>query len=378
MRTDDEAFDCVETDPTMEWIAHHPGPWFALLWAPVLFVAPIVSSLADGDLLRAAHLVLLAAAYAVTVWLPFHRRGPHKAEAALLVFAVVCTAYLVLWRTDREFVFPLLAIATAVAVRQRWALSVIASLTISGAVAAGLESGSVDAALFLGFATFFAGAGTFVVQYLVGVVSELSRTREQLARVAVAAERLRISRDLHDLLGHTLSVVVVEAEAVRRLIDRDPRAATEHARNIETIGRQALSEVREAVTGYRSVRLHEELANARTALSAADIRVDVTPPAFEFEVEVDSLLGWVVREGTTNVLRHAGASSCRITVTSDGERASVEVVDNGRGGTATGGSGLRGLRGRVEDLGGELTATTTPAGFRLSTSVPLHVSQERP
>ncbi|MEU8298852.1 sensor histidine kinase [Micromonospora sp. NPDC048909] len=379
MRTHDETLDCVRIEPAFAWVARHPGPWFALIWAPVLLLAPVVDSLADRQVLRTAHLLLLGAVYALTVRLPFRAglRGRRTPEVALLVLTVLCTAYLVVWRTDREFVFPLLAIAAAVAVRQRGALGMIASLTISGAVAAGLESGSLDVALFLGFSTFFAGVGTYLVQYLVGVVGELTRTREQLARVAVSEERLRFSRDLHDLLGHTLSVVVIKAEAIRRLLGRDPEAATEHARNIETIGRQALTEVREAVTGYRSVRLREELANASTALSAADIRVAVTPPVVELDAQVDSLLGWVVREGATNVLRHAGATSCHITVTSDGEHASVEVVDDGRGRAATDGSGLRGLRERVEDLGGELTATATPSGFRLAASVPAQARSGR-
>jgi two-component system, NarL family, sensor histidine kinase DesK len=379
MRIDDEAVDCAETEPAMEWIARHPGPWFALVWAPVLLVAPIVDSVTDGQVLRTLHLVLLGAVYAATVWLPFwpglHRRRTAEAVFALLI--VASTGYLFAWRTDREFVFPLLALAAAVAVRRRAALAVIGSLTISGAVAQGLENGSLDAGLFLGFAIYFAGVGTFAVQYLVGVVGELARTREQLARAAVSDERLRFSRDLHDLLGHTLSVVVVKAEAVRRLIGRDQSAAAENARDIETIGRQALTEVREAVTGYRSVRLGEELANAGAALTAGNIRVDITPPAADLEDPVDSLLGWVVREGTTNVLRHAGASSCRIAVASDGETASVEVIDDGRGGAAAAGSGLRGLRERVEELGGELSATATPYGFRLAASVPIHMLSGR-
>lgn len=379
MRIDDEVLDCAETEPAMEWVARHPGPWFALVWAPVLLVAPVADSVAEGQVLRVLHLVLLGVVYAATAWLPF-RPGPHRrraAEGAFALLVVASTGYLVAWRTDREFVFPLLALSAAVAVRRRSALPVIGSLTISGAVAEGVESGSLDAGLFLGFAIYFAGVGTFAVQYLVGVVSELTRTREQLARAAVSDERLRFSRDLHDLLGHTLSVIVVKAQAVRRLIERDQPAATENARDIETIGRQALHEVREAVTGYRSVRLVEELANARAALAAGNIRAEITPPPAGLDDRVDSLLGWVVREGTTNVLRHAGARRCRVAVVADGEAAGVEIIDDGRGGPAGDGSGLRGLRERVEAMGGELSATATPHGFRLAASVPVHTLSGR-
>ncbi|MFK3979024.1 sensor histidine kinase [Micromonospora sp. NPDC050397] len=386
MRSDDSTLDCVEIDPTTAWVARHPGPWFALVWMPVLLLAPVVAAVGAGQVLRTGSLVLLGAAYAATVRLPFQAgvRAHRNAEWLLLLLAVLGTGYLVAWRTDREFVFPLLAIAAAVAVRPRWALSLIWSLAVSGAIAAGVESRSLQAALFLGFSTFFAGAATFLVQYLVGVVDELTRTREQLTRAAVAQERLRLSRDLHDLLGHTLSVVVVKAEAVRRLLDRDPEAAVEHAGDIESIGRRALTEVREAVSGYRSVSLAEELSNARTALTAGNVRVDISAPAVALDPRVDSLLGWVVREGTTNVLRHARAGGCRITVAFDGAIARVEVVDDGDGNEGRdgypgdGGSGLRGLRERVADLGGELTAATTGSGFRLAVAVPVPALSGRP
>jgi two-component system sensor histidine kinase DesK len=370
--TENDTPDCVGRAPAMAWVVRHRGPWFALIWAPLLLVAPVIGSLADRQFARTAFLVLLGAVYAATVWLPYAPvlRIRRRAEVVLLGLGVLGTVYLAVWRTDRGFVYPLLAIAIAIAVRTRWALSLIGSLTVSGAVAVGLESRSLDAALALGFATFFAGAATFLVHYLTGVVDELSRTREELARTAVSDERLRFSRDLHDLLGHTLSVVVVKAQAVRRLLHRDPDVAAEHARDIETIGRHALTEIRQAITGYRAVRLGEELANARAALSAGNVRVDITPPASTLDSEVDSLLGWVVREGTTNVLRHAGATRCRIAVTADDDAASVEVLDNGRGGDTGDGSGLRGLRERVEAAGGVLTATATPSGFRLAASVP--------
>ena len=370
--TENDTPDCVGRAPAMAWVVRHRGPWFALIWAPLLLVAPVIGSLADRQFARTAFLVLLGAVYAATVWLPYAPvlRTRRWAEVVLLGLGVLGTVYLAVWRTDRGFVYPLLAIAIAIAVRTRWALSLIGSLTVSGAVAVGLESRSLDAALALGFATFFAGAATFLVHYLTGVVDELSRTREELARTAVSDERLRFSRDLHDLLGHTLSVVVVKAQAVRRLLHRDPDVAAEHARDIETIGRHALTEIRQAITGYRAVRLGEELANARAALSAGNVRVDITPPASTLDSEVDSLLGWVVREGTTNVLRHAGATRCRIAVTADDDAASVEVLDNGRGGDTGDGSGLRGLRERVEAAGGVLTATATPSGFRLAASVP--------
>ena len=175
---------------------------------------------------------------------------------------------------------------------------------------------ALGAATWLGFATGWGGAvggaftvlasgfGTYAFYRLTEVVAELHRTRAQLAAVAVREERQRMSRDLHDLLGHSLSLIVVKAEAVRRIGTDDPDAVVAHARDIEAIGRRALNQVRQAVAGYRGNGLADELANAEEALRAAGVRgvvdgPDPLPPA----VAADATLGWVVREAVTNVLR---------------------------------------------------------------------------
>jgi len=356
----------------MEWLARHPGPWFALVWVPILLVGPLIDACVAGQLLRVLSVILLGAVNVVAVCLPFmigrdRPRGPELAFACVLA---VSAAYLVIWRVDGPFVYPLLAIAAAVAVRQGRALSVIAAVTISAAVQTGIERGSLDAGMFLGFATFMAGIGNYLVQYLIRIITELTSTRERLAHAAVAEERLRFSRDLHDLLGHTLSVIVVKAEAIRRIVSEHPDAAAQHATDVETIGRHALTEVREAVSGYRSVGLDEELAGARAALEADGIQVHITRAHRALDAHVDSLLGWIVREGTTNVLRHADASRCTIIVTSAHGVPKIEIVDDGKGGSPVEGSGLRGLRERVDEYGGVVTAVTTSTGFRLAASVP--------
>ncbi|TQS21789.1 hypothetical protein FLX08_11060 [Microbispora hainanensis] len=209
------------------------------------------------------------------------------------------------------------------------------------------------------------------------VIAELARTREALAVAAVSAERLRFSRDLHDLLGHTLSMVVVKAEAVRRLAPRDTEAAVRHAADIEAIGRQALTEVREAVTGYRDASLAFELDSARAALDAAGIDCVVNESGPALSWETDMLLSWVVREGITNVVRHSGARRCVITLRRDRDPVLVEISDDGPddgdGDDTTGGkdgSGLRGLRERLAVAGGRLTTVRTPRGFVLTAEIP--------
>ena len=222
-----------------------------------------------------------------------------------------------------------------------------------------------------GFVVVLAGLASSAVISLIDTVSELRRTRAELARAAVADERERFSRDLHDLLGHTLSVMVVKAQAVRRLAGTDDVAVVEHASDIEEIGRQALVDVRRAVDAMRAPTLPDELDNARRALAAAGIETTVTgdPGAGD----TDEVLAWVVREAATNVLRHSGASTCRIELAERGGRLALAVTDDGVGAPSTltvRFGGLDGLRDRVTAAGGELRVETSDAGFSVVATVP--------
>jgi two-component system sensor histidine kinase DesK len=203
--------------------------------------------------------------------------------------------------------------------------------------------------------------------------SELRAAREQIARLAVADERLRFARDLHDLLGHSLSVIALKSELARRLLEREPERAAAEVAEIEQITRDALQEVREAVVGYRRMTLADELAGARMALTAAGIEAAVDPVEVALPPETESILAWAVREGTTNVIRHSGATRCEIRVSAGLAAAGVEIVDDGRGGEGRddGGSGLPGLAERAERGRGHVEAGPRPdGGFRLHVSVP--------
>jgi two-component system sensor histidine kinase DesK len=215
-----------------------------------------------------------------------------------------------------------------------------------------------------------------VVRQLFRVVAELKATRDALAVAAVADERLRFARDLHDLLGHTLSVIVVKAEAVRRLAERDPSAAAAQAADIEQVGRRALVEIREAVTGYREAGLTAELSRAKGALTAAGITADVLRTADPLPDSADRLLAWVVREATTNVLRHSHATRCEIAVSTTPTAATVTVHDDGDfpadAPPPTPGNGLSGLIERLRAAGGTLDATPRPdGGLALTARLPL-------
>lgn len=204
---------------------------------------------------------------------------------------------------------------------------------------------------------------------LLRTARELLAAREELAQLAVTAERARFARDLHDILGHSLTVITVKAELARRLVARDPgRAETEMA-EIERLGRAALQDMRATVAGYRQVSLPAELASARGVLEAAGIRADLPRAVDAVPGELHELFGWVVREGVTNVVRHSAARTCTVRAWATG----IEVDDDGRPepGGHRGGSGLTGLAERVANAGGRLVAGPRPDhGFRLRVDVP--------
>jgi two-component system sensor histidine kinase DesK len=215
---------------------------------------------------------------------------------------------------------------------------------------------------------------------------ELRRARQEIARLAVSEERLRFARDLHDLLGHTLSLIALKSELARRLVNAAPERAAVEIGDIETAARQALIEVREAVTDYRQPTLHAELSGARELLAAAGVALTQQgePPALAPGVE--AALSWAVREGVTNVIRHSTARTCAITFARRDGQVSAEVRDDGaaRGDGAEGardrvvgassarGAGLTGLRERVAALGGSCEAGAVEGGgWRLVVTLPV-------
>ena len=200
--------------------------------------------------------------------------------------------------------------------------------------------------------------------------ARLRLARDEIEHLAKVAERERIARDLHDVLGHTLSLIILKSELASKLADRDPGRARDEIRDVERISREALSEVRAAVTGYRSGGLQAEVQHARTALSSAgaafeaDVEKEPLPPAQE------AVLCLALREAITNIVRHAGARRVRLVVTVEHEVCTMRVSDDGRGGNEPFGSGLSGMRERVEILGGTMTRDGR-RGTTLTVSLPL-------
>lgn len=201
---------------------------------------------------------------------------------------------------------------------------------------------------------------------------KLRKANEEIGHLAKVAERERIARDLHDVLGHTLSVITLKSELAGKLLDRDPERAGKEIREVEEISRQALADVRDAIRGYRAKGLAAELAQAKATLETAGLTVQcdaattVTLPAIQ-----ESVLSLAVREGVTNVLRHAQARTCRLRLEQQNGSFRLEIQDDGRGGSSGEGNGLRGMRERVEMLGGTLHRVTD-SGTTLTITLPLN------
>ncbi|MFJ5093152.1 sensor histidine kinase [Streptomyces sp. NPDC088557] len=232
----------------------------------------------------------------------------------------------------------------------------------------------------LGVVLFFTGWLAVTVRlslWVLGVVFELRAARDVQTRLAVAEERLRFGRDLHDILGRNLSVIALKSELAVQLARRGRPEAVDQMTEVQRIAQESQREVRDVVRGYREADLRVELEGARGVLGAAGIDCAVDAPALDLPDPVRSALGWVVRETTTNVLRHGDARNCAITVREENGTVLLTVVNDGADGPGTGtdlpgrGSGLAGLRERLAAVDGTLEAGRGDGGtFRVTARVP--------
>jgi two-component system sensor histidine kinase DesK len=349
----------------------------------LLFLAGPMSDLAGADVSN-VRLAFLAAGSAVFValytlllvpprWLYSILRG-HAIVAGLAVMLVLIVA-LLLGGAPGSFValFVYFVAVAGLLLRTELAIPVLAGTAVATAIASLLTDQS-DSALGAQVLTVIGiGAMTAALGRKTRANIELRAAREELARLAVAEERLRIARDVHDLLGHSLSVIALKSELAAKLVDRDPQRAAAELADINAVSRTALAEVRETVHGYRTLALDEALGGARSALAAAGIGYELHEAGAALPPAVEGVFAWAIREGATNVVRHSGATRCAIRIEADADNAALEVEDDGSAvGTVPAGSGLRGLAERAERLRGRLEAGAKPdGGFRLRLTVPL-------
>jgi two-component system sensor histidine kinase DesK len=331
-------------------------------------------------------LIIFAVLYMTAIWLKIKARRQRDAALVLAVLGAVTLALASGFGGDMFALLPLLSIACGIVVpwtqrRPPWPSVVVGGVACAGTLIAWIRHASAGDTWSVLYGTFLAGFIVAMILRLISVIRELQETRQELATAAVAQERLRFARDLHDLLGHTLSVMVIKAQVVRKLATRDPELAAEQAADIERVGRQALTEVRESVSGYRGRGISRELEQARTALADAGFTVAVQQDDSPLPAEAGALLGWVIREGVTNVIRHSGGRQCEIGIRHGGGQAAVEIRDDGNGSPAvelpSGGHGLGGLRERLCSAGGTLEAGPRPGGgYRLLASIPVSAREQ--
>ncbi|MFC9995645.1 sensor histidine kinase [Nocardia sp. NPDC127526] len=276
----------------------------------------------------------------------------------LAVLAALMAAAAVTLRFDALglAVYPASFIAFVLPVRR--AVPVLIGLILATTVVPQLAAGEEPAwasMQSIGLAAVAVGG----IRQLIRRNQQLDQARRRLTELAIAEERLRVGRDVHDILGHSLTVITVKTELAQRLLELDPERARTEMADVERLARESLAGVRSTVGGLREMSLAGELANARTALRAAEIDAEL-PDSDDLPIRHSVVFGWVLREAVTNIVRHSGARHATVRVTP----ASIEVSDDGAG-TADGirfGSGLSGLRERVRATGGTLTVSNRPGG----------------
>ncbi|GAB7051913.1 sensor histidine kinase [Catenuloplanes indicus] len=283
---------------------------------------------------------------------------PDGEPAGLIVVALICT-YIIGLATLRNIWPSLLAIGAG-----------FGTLSVAAAITGPELAPSLFSLLLMG--------GTVLVTYrsslwMLAVVWELDRARTVQAGLAVAEERLRIARDMHDVLGRNLSVIALKAELAAQLAKRGREQAVEEMLEVRRIAQDALTDVRAVVGGYRSAGLDDELAGARSLLASAGIEARIIGDGHDLPPDVQGALGWVVREAVTNVLRHSEARTCTITLrTAPPGTVTLTMSNDGVSpGRVRFGSGLLGLTERISALGGTLAAgVERPGSFLLTVTVP--------
>lgn len=360
----------------MRLLPDNPG----MSWLPYLYLLPLVLVPLDTYFGNATPTEWIATGFAIAIFLPlffwvFWLRGwkaafPIGGMAALGLLAVPFNSTASMFVIYAGCVVGFLGNA-------KWSVAALAVMV----AAVGLQS------WLLGFGIGY-WAPTIVLIVVFGGFcinwTEAERTnaklhlkQEEIERLAKIAERERIARDLHDLLGHTLSLNILKARLANKLLNKDADKASQEISDIEQISRDALQEVREAVQGYRSVGFTGELESALLALEAADISGEFSTAEISLEPTQDSVLAMTLREAITNVIRHSGAKRCHVSLSQSDFAIELEIDDDGQGGRFVEGSGLGGMRERLEAAGGALYIDSSD-GMKVTASLPTASSRRPP
>ena len=276
-------------------------------------------------------------------------------QAALAVLVCVCIGQ----QGTATAVY--IAVTSVICLRTTWAWLVVVVVGVTTYTATIVVDGwHSDRGILFG--VLVAGLAIWGISQLINRNIEVLAVREENARLALEDERNRFARDLHDILGHSLTVITVKAELAQKLFNVDPERARAEVSDLERLSRDALADVRRAVEGYRELTLPGEVARARMALEAAEIEAHLPSSTDDVPSSLRELFAWTIREGVTNVIRHSDARSCTVRL----DATSVEVADDGRGPAAgESGHGLLGLRERAAAAGATVVTTALEPGFSL-------------
>lgn len=366
-------------------------------WLPVCLLFPVVSLVREPRspvrlLLALAALAFFAASYTWLMWphpASSAARSRSQSRASLVLFAVLIALVVLLGLTyGLAFLWLFIGVSAIAGVLLpiRRAIVVVTVLIFLPPVISVWITGGVVSVDWLQLIPLMLlvralGLDMIGMNRLSSALRNLHATREELARLKVEEERMRVARDLHDLLGHTLSLITLKSKLAGRLVEQEPARAAQEIREVERVARQALREVREAVAGYRQPRLANEVDNARQLLEAAGIACSLEYNGLELPAALDAVLAWAVREGVTNVIRHSHAQHCVIRLNRDDNSVRAEVINDGnrreRASSARDreGIGLSGLTERVTSLGGYIEAgpvrTPGKTGFRMWVELPV-------
>jgi two-component system sensor histidine kinase DesK len=299
----------------------------------------------------------------------FVLRNARVAAEWYVLVLLVLTGLVILGAGDQGMTCLVFVSALSVATFSKWvALAVVVALATGITVAGGVVDGW--SAHGNNLAVVLAAAAVWSFRLAWQRQAKLVEAERDLSELAVEEERARIARDLHDILGHSLTVISVKAELAERLFDADPERARAELTDLQRLSRDALADVRSTAQGIRGISLPGEIASARMALESAGIEPLLPTVADEVPSRWRELFAWTLREGVTNVIRHSQASRCEVELDAD----RISVIDDGRGPCPDDvtGNGLEGLRQRARLAGATVTTSPGPGerGFSLTVSVP--------
>lgn len=348
----------------MRWEAiDHPAIWLAYL--PLFFIPWFITLPSPVQMIAAGiGLAVFLGVYFLSLKAAGWRLIALAVAALLLSFALAFTG-------SNWTVIAVYAAAMIAELRPAWRAGLGVGGFAAASVALALATGQPAFYWLLGvFLMIMVGIGNISRAALQDKNAALAAAQGEVRRFAAAAERERIGRDLHDLLGRTLTLIAIKADLAARLAEPSPAKAADEMRDIAAAAREGLAEVRAAVSGMTGASLAREIAGSRAALAAAGIACEIEGDAEAIDPGTGAVLAMALREAVTNVIRHSGASTCRIALIQQRQGLELKVSDDGDGQAVRPGGGLAGLTSRLSAAGGELAVEGDRQGTRLTARVP--------